>query len=69
MSINWNEDVGLTAILMNQYGTRELRWFGITIGQVGFGILVSVERAEQSTHWTLRLWAWLKNKIGLGLRQ
>lgn len=26
-------------------------------------------RAEHRVYWTLRLWAWLKNKFGLGLRQ
>lgn len=25
--------------------------------------------AQQGVHWTLRLWAWLKNCVGLGLRQ
>lgn len=29
----------------------------------------SVETAQQSVQWTLRLWAWLKNLIGLGLRR
>ncbi len=25
--------------------------------------------AQHSVHWTLRLWTWLKNFVGLGLRQ
>ena len=32
----------------------------------GSGIL---ESAQHRAHWTLRLWAWLKNLVGLGSRQ
>ena len=29
----------------------------------------AIKAAEHRVHWTLRLQAWLKNLIGLGLRQ
>lgn len=32
-------------------------------------VWVNIKPAQHSVHWTLRLRAWLKNKIGLGLRQ
>lgn len=31
--------------------------------------LLGNQAVEHHVHWTLHLWAWLKNKIGLGLRQ
>lgn len=44
MAIIWNGDVSKTVGLLEESGKRELRWFGITVGQVGFGVFVSVKR-------------------------
>lgn len=33
------------------------------------GVIQELEAAEHRVRWTLRLQAWLKNVIGLGLRQ
>jgi hypothetical protein len=44
MGIIWNGDISKTASLLEISGRRELRWFGVTVGQVGFGVLVSVKR-------------------------
>lgn len=35
---------------MQENGKRELVWYGITIGQIGFGILVSVKRTGLCPH-------------------
>ena len=42
MKIIWNGDIFKTASFLKNKGA-ELRWFGVTVGQVGFGVLVSVE--------------------------
>lgn len=44
MAIIWNGDVSQTAGLLEVSGQRELRWFGITVGQIGFGVLISMKR-------------------------
>ena len=44
MSIIWNAPVGKTSDILEISGKRDLFWYGITIGQVGFGVLVSRER-------------------------
>lgn len=44
MALIWNGDISQTVGLLEESGKRELRWFGVTVGQVGFGILVSVKR-------------------------
>jgi len=33
------------------------------------GVIVNYWPTQHRAHWTLRLWAWLKNIVGLGLRQ
>lgn len=35
---------------MQENGKRELVWYGVTIGQIGFGILVSVKRIKPCSH-------------------
>jgi hypothetical protein len=44
MALIWNAPVGKTADLLETSGKRELFWYGVTVGQVGVGLLVSRER-------------------------
>lgn len=37
--------------------------------QAGLFVAELLAAANKRVHWTLRLWAWLKNIFGLGLRQ
>lgn len=53
------------------------RWFRdgnwsrawLHLGLAKYYFLQEDKAAEHRVHWTLRLWAWLKNCVGLGLRQ
>jgi hypothetical protein len=47
MAIIWNAPVGKTVDLLEISDKRELFWYGVTVGQVGFGLLVS--RLRQPT--------------------
>lgn len=53
MALIWNAPVGKTADLLEVSGKRELFWYGVTVGQVGFGVLVS--RLRQPTKRALDL--------------
>ena len=44
MAIIWNAPVGKSTDLLEASGKRELFWYGVTVGQVGIGLLVSRER-------------------------
>jgi len=41
---------------MQENGKRELVWYGVTIGQIGFGVLASVKRqpTKRATDWLTR---------------
>lgn len=41
MALIWNAPVGKATDLLEVSGKRELFWYGVTVGQVGFGVLVS----------------------------
>lgn len=43
MTIIWNSPLGKTEEIVNEKD-RNLFWYGVTIGQIGFGILVSRKR-------------------------
>lgn len=44
MGLFWKAPINKTVHLLENSGKRELFWYGITIGQIGFGVLASVER-------------------------
>ena len=44
MGLFWKAPINKTVHLLEASGKRELFWYGITIGQIGFGVLASVER-------------------------
>ena len=41
---------------MQASGKRELVWYGVTIGQIGFGVLASVKRqpTQRAADWLCR---------------
>ncbi len=44
MAIIWKAPIGKTSDLLELSGNRELFWYGVTIGQIGFGVLASEKR-------------------------
>lgn len=44
MHIIWNGLLSKSVILQEKYGSKDLRFFGVSIGWIGFGVLVGVER-------------------------
>ena len=59
MHIIWNGLLSKAIALQNEYGTKDLRFFGVSIGWFGFGFLVGVnrqptKRAQDAAHWTCK---------------
>jgi len=46
MGLFWKAPVGRAAQMLQDNGKRELFWYGVTIGQIGFGLLVSHPRKK-----------------------
>lgn len=44
MCVFWKTSINKTVALLEESGKRELFWYGVTIGQFGFGVLTSIER-------------------------
>ena len=44
MALIWKAPIRKTVSLLNESGKRELFWYGVTIGQIGFGVLASEKR-------------------------
>lgn len=44
MGLFWKAPIHKTVALLDQSGKRELFWYGVTIGQIGFGFLASEKR-------------------------
>ena len=44
MGLFWKAPIHKTVTLLDESGKRELFWYGVTIGQIGFGILASEKR-------------------------
>ena len=44
MHIIWNGLLSKVVVLQEAHGTKDLRFFGVSIGWLGFGFLVGVDR-------------------------
>jgi len=44
MHFIWRGEVVKASYLLDMSGKRQMFWYGVTIGQVGFGVLVSEKR-------------------------
>ena len=44
MALFWKAPIHKTVALLDESSKRELFWYGVTIGQIGFGILASEKR-------------------------
>lgn len=68
MAIIWKAPVRKAASLLSQSGKRELFWYGVTIGQVGFGILAS-EKRQPTKRVVDKTWRCPNHHINSAIRQ